>query len=265
MLPTLAFYKHKTTSTRCLYWLYIDGLIFAFTQITERGSNPERWGLSKQREHSMLKFLVSMTIIVVGLLYQQPVSAQDFSANIGYNSEYIYRGIPQKTSSAFGGFDVEGAGFNAGVWAADVGDGIEIDYYGGYGFEVGEFGFSVGGTLYTYTGDFDDEYREVNLGASWKFISFDAAVGEYANFTGPTLDYQFYSLTLTHNGFYGKAGVFEGDFDGAYYEGGYGNTLTVSDTDLFDYAFAAIYSDSTLLGGASDTNLVLTLSKAFSF
>ena len=59
--------------------------------------------------------------------------------------------------------------------------------------------------------------------------------------------------------------VFEDDFDGAYYEGGYGNTFTVNDTDLFDYAFAVIYSDSTLLGGESDTNLVLTLSKAFSF
>jgi len=34
---------------------------------------------------------------------------------------------------------------------------------------------------------------------------------------------------------------------------------------LFDYAFAVIYSNSTLLGGESDTNWVLTLSKAFSF
>ncbi len=213
----------------------------------------------------MLKMMVSIGVAFLGFAYQQQVYAQEFSANIGFNSEYIYRGIPQKSSSAFGGFDVEGAGFNAGVWAADVGDGIEIDYYGGYGFEVGEFGFSVGGTLYTYSGDFDDEYREVNLGASWRFISFDAAIGDYANFAGPTLHYQFYSLTLSHNGFYGKAGVFEDDFDGAYYEGGYGNTLTVNDTDLFDYAFAVIYSDSTLLGGESDTNLVLTLSKAFTF
>ena len=39
--------------------------------------------------------------------------------------------------------------------------------------------------------------------------------------------------------------------------------LTVQETDLLDYAFAVIHSDSTLLGGSSDTNFVLTLSKGF--
>ncbi len=209
-------------------------------------------------------FLIITSLLLAGLHHQKGV-AQAFSANLGYNSEYIYRGIPQSTSSAFGGFDVEGAGFNAGVWGADVGDGFEIDYYGGYSFEVGDFGYSIEGTWYTYTGDFDDEYLELNLGASWEFVSFDAAIGEYANFAGPTLNYQFYSLTLSHRGFYGKAGFFEDDFDGSYFEGGYGNTLTISDTDLFDYVFAVIHSDATLLGGDSDTNLVLTLSKALTF
>ena len=213
----------------------------------------------------MLKTIIGTGIILLGFFYQQKVSAQNFSANIGYNSEYIYRGIPQKTSSVYGGLDVEAAGFNAGVWSADVGDGLEIDYYGGYGFETGNFGFSIGGTLYTYTGDFDDQYLELNLGASWKIISFDAAIGEYDNFGGPTLKYQFYAVSLSHHGFYGKVGMFADDFDGNYYAGGYGDTLTLGDTDLFDYAIEIIHSDSTLLGGESDTNLVLTFSKAFSF
>jgi hypothetical protein len=39
----------------------------------------------------------------------------------------------------------------------------------------------------------------------------------------------------------------------------------VQETDLFDYAFAVIYSDSTLLGGSSDTNFVFTLAKTFDF
>ena len=213
----------------------------------------------------MFRKLMVTGVALLGALQVHVAAAENFSANIGYNSEYIYRGIPQKTSSAFAGLDYELGGFSAGVWSADVGDGIEIDYYGGYGFEVGDFGFSVGGTWYTYTGDFDDDYIELNLGASWKFLSFDAAIGDYKNFDGPTLHYQFYSVTASHNGFYGKAGVFADDFEGAYYEAGYGNNLTVSDVDLFDYAFAVIYSDSTLLGGESDTNLVLTLSKTFSF
>ena len=213
----------------------------------------------------MLRKLTGIVVVLLGALHLQNAIAQDWSANIGYNSEYIYRGIPQKTSSAFAGLDLAAGGFSAGAWTADVGDGLEVDLYGAYGFEAGDFGFSVGGTWYTYTGDFDDDYLELNLGASWKFLSFDMAIGEYGNFDGPTQNYQFYSLTASHNGFYGKVGLFADDFDGNYYEAGYGNNLTVKDVDLFDYALAVIYSDSTLLSGESDTNLVLTLSKTFSF
>jgi uncharacterized protein (TIGR02001 family) len=194
-----------------------------------------------------------------------PALAVDLSANIGYNSEYIFRGIPQKTSSAMGGLDLEAGGFYLGTWGADVGDGLEIDYYGGYGFDVGPMSFGIGGTLYTYTGDFDDTFKEVNLSAGWSFLTFDAAIGTYDNNGGPKLDYEYYSLTAEYNGFYGRIATFENDFDGTYYEGGYGSTLTVQDTDLFDYAFAVIYSDSTLLGGSSDTNFVFTLSKTFDF
>jgi uncharacterized protein (TIGR02001 family) len=194
-----------------------------------------------------------------------PALALGLSANIGYNSEYIFRGIPQKTSSAMGGLDLEAGGFYLGTWGADVGDGLEIDYYGGYGFDLGPMSFGVGGTIYTYTGDFDDTYKEINLSAGWSFLTFDAAIGTYDNFGGPDLDYEYYSLTAEYSGFYGRVATFENDFDGTYYEAGYGNTLSVQETDLFDYAFAVIYSDSTLLGGSSDTNFVLTLSKTFDF
>ncbi len=194
-----------------------------------------------------------------------PALALDLSANIGYNSEYIFRGIPQKTSSAMGGLDLEAGGFYLGTWGADVGDGLEIDYYGGYGFDLGPMSFGVGGTIYTYTGDFDDTYKEINLSAGWSFLTFDAAIGTYDNFGGPDLDYEYYSLTAEYSGFYGRVATFENDFDGTYYEAGYGNTLIVQETDLFDYSFSVIYSDSTLLGGSSDTNFVLTLSKTFDF
>jgi hypothetical protein len=213
----------------------------------------------------MLRSILGILILVSCTTNIQDALAQDWSANLGYNSEYIYRGIPQESSSAFGGVDFATGGFSAGAWTADVGDGLEVDLYGSYAIEAGDFGFSVGGTWYTYTGDFDDDYLELNLGASWKFLSFDMAVGKYANFDGPTQNYQFYSLTASHNGLYRKVGLFADDFEGAYYEAGYSNDLTVKDTDLFDYAIALIHSDSTLLGGESDTNIVFTISKTFSF
>lgn len=213
----------------------------------------------------MKKSMASIGLAALLLSTTTPILAADFSANIGYMSQYIYRGIPQSTSSAMGGLDLEAGGFYLGAWSADVDQGLEIDYYGGYGFNVGEFSFGVGGTIYTYTDDFDDTYKEVNLSAGWRWLTFDAAIGTYDNFGGPKLDYQFYSLTAEYRGFYGKIGTFEDDFDGTYYEAGYGSTLLVQDLDLFDYAFSVIYSDSTLLGGDSDTNLVLTLSKTFDF
>lgn len=210
-----------------------------------------------------MKALKSTGIFLLALIPAAEPLAQELSANLGYNSEYVFRGIPQKSSSAFGGLDFSSGGFYLGTWAADVGDGLEVDYYGGYGFSLGEVELTIGGTWYSYTGDFDDDYKEVNVGIAWDWLSFDAAIGEYDNFGGPTLDYEFYSLTVSHNGFYGTFGTFENDFDGHYFEAGYGGTVDFNDTALFDYGVALIYSDSTLLGGDSDTNLVFTLSKSF--
>ncbi len=207
----------------------------------------------------------SVGIVLLGLFGSPCLLAQSLSANIGWNSNYIFRGIEQKNSSAFAGLDAEAGNFYAGTWAADVGDGLEIDYYGGYGVDVGDFNFSLGGTWYTYSGHFDDDYLEMNASAGWKFLSFAAAFGKYDNFAGPTLHYRFYSVTASHNGFYGKLGTFEDDFAGTYYEAGYGNSLSVGRTNLLDYSFAVIHSNARLLGGSADTNLVLTLSKTFSF
>jgi uncharacterized protein (TIGR02001 family) len=212
-------------------------------------------------KRNMTHLYLAMTLVMLST----PAMAVDLSANIGFSNHYLYRGIPQAKSSASGGLDLSVGGFYLGTWGADVGDGVEIDFYGGYGFDVGDFNFGVGATVYTYTGDFDDTYEEINLSAGWKWFTFDAAIGSYDNFDGPTLDYEFYSLTAEHRGLYGKYGIFENDFDGSYFEAGYNGTLSVRETDLFDYAFAVIYSDSTLLGGDSDTNFVLTLSKTFDF
>ena len=82
-----------------------------------------------------------------------------------------------------------------------------------------------------------------------------------ADLPGRTLPHS--SLTAEYKGFYGKVGLFEDDFDGSYFEAGYGGTLSVQETNLLDYAFTVIFSDSTLLGGSSDTNFLLTLSKVF--
>ena len=74
--------------------------------------------------------------LVAVLLAASATASADWSANLGFASEYYYRGIFQSSSSASGGLDFESGGFYAGTWAADVGDGLEVDLYGGYGGEV---------------------------------------------------------------------------------------------------------------------------------
>ena len=197
-------------------------------------------------------FVAIATLLACGL------AQADFSANLGYASEYHYRGIFQKNSSASGGIDYESGGFSAGTWAADVGDGLEVDGYFGYGTSIGEIDLSVGYTGYFYTGDFDDTYQEINLGTGYGPLSIDVAVGEYDNFDGPTLDYTYYALTLANEaGLYCKFAGFSQDFEGEYLELGYGTTIAE-----IDFGVAAIFANDDLVGDAEES-IVFTIGKSF--
>jgi uncharacterized protein (TIGR02001 family) len=195
--------------------------------------------------------------LAASLLAVSSVASAQWSANIGFASEYYYRGIFQESTSANGGVDYEKNGFFAGTWAADVGDGLEVDGYFGYGFAAGSVDLSVGYTGYFYTGDFDDTYQEINLGAAAGLFSFEVAVGQYDNFAGPTLDYTYYAATVEKNGFYGKIGGFARDFEGEYFEAGYSTSLAEVDLGV-----TFIYSNEDLVG-ESDEALIFTVGKSF--
>jgi uncharacterized protein (TIGR02001 family) len=200
----------------------------------------------------------SLKTTLIGSLLAISCAAQaEFSANVGFASEYYYRGIFQDSTSANGGLDFSSGGFYAGTWAADVGDGLEVDGYFGYGFDVGNATLSVGYTGYFYTGDFDDTYQEINLGASMNIFSLDVAVGRYDNFDGPTQDYIYYAFTAEKNGFYGKLGGFTQDLDGEYLEAGYGTTVAE-----FDLGVSLIFSNKDLVG-ESDEAIIFTVGKSF--
>jgi len=195
--------------------------------------------------------LAVITLLITG------AAQAEVSANLGFASDYYYRGIFQAPNSVNGGLDFEKNGFYAGTWAADVKDGLEIDSYFGYGGEIGEFGYSIGYTGYFYTGDFDDTYQEINLGGSFGLLSLDVAVGEYDNFDGPKQNYTYYALTLEKNGFYGKYAGFSQDFAGEYFEAGFSTTILELDVGL-----AAIFANKDLVG-SNDESLVLTIGKSF--
>src|SRR5210317_2209317 len=161
-----------------------------------------------------MRAVLKMGLVAVLLAASAAANAQA-SANVGWASEYHFRGILQKVSSANAGLDYESMGFYVGTWAADVGDGLEVDGYFGYGGDFGDFTYSIGYTGYFYTGDFDDTYQEINLGGGFAGLSLDVAIGRYDNFDGPTQYYTFAALTFEHKGFYGTFGTFSQDFDGS--------------------------------------------------
>ena len=216
--------------------------------------------------NKLTQIAVGALFSVSALMSSTAVAEGDVSFNVGFASEYYYRGILQKNSSASAGADYENGGFYVGTWAADVGDGLEVDLYAGYGFET-EAGFSasVGFTGYYYTGEFDDTYEEFNLNLGYSWVSLEYSVGEWDGFGAPE-DYDFFGLTIdSGNGFYGTFGSFGDEFDGEYFEVGYGTT--VADLDI---GVAAIFSSEELSDQADSAGnpdesqaLIFTIGKSF--
>lgn len=189
-----------------------------------------------------LNKIVAAAALASGALMTSSVASADVSYNIGYASEYYFRGVLQKNSSASVGADYENGGFYAGTWAADVGDGLEVDGYFGYGIET-EAGFSasLGFTGYYYTGEFDDTYEEINLNLGYGLFSLEYSVGEWDGF-GDEQDYDFLAGTVSlENGLYGTYGTWGKDFDGDYLELGWGTTVSE-----IDFGIALILSSDEL-------------------
>ncbi|RDH89572.1 MAG: hypothetical protein DIZ77_04650 [endosymbiont of Seepiophila jonesi] len=116
------------------------------------------------------------------------VADNEFGMNIGVTSNYIWRGVTQTDDGAAvsGGVDyAHGSGFYAGAWASNVDwstvDGAgattpspvsyELDLYGGYAGEIGDFGYDAGLIYYTYDDSADSNFLELGLSGSWKFLS----------------------------------------------------------------------------------------------
>ena len=126
------------------------------------------------------------------------------SYNVGYMSEYWYRGAYQAESSMSFGADVEMGSMYLGMWGADVSDGAgsgagtEIDLYAGYNFELMSIPMYVGVTGYYDTDNFDRDYEEVNFGGDFGLFSFDAAVlGSYKSDGAGTASQDYGHFTLT--------------------------------------------------------------------
>ena len=127
-------------------------------------------------------------------------SGSSVNYNIGYMSEYWYRGVYQAESSVSFGADLEMGNFYAGTWWADVDQGMEYDIYAGLNFSMGPADMYLGVTGYYYSDNFDDDYEEVNFGIAMGNLAIDAAVGEYKKgVVGNTKDHNYSFTSVSYD------------------------------------------------------------------
>lgn len=210
-----------------------------------------------------LKKMAALTALALGTTLASQAAFADWSANVGVMSDYHFRGIQQtESASAYAGVDFENEeGFYAGTWAAEVEDGLEVDFYGGYGTELDNgLGLSLGFTTYQYTGDFDSAYNELNFGLSYSFVSLEYSIGDWDGVVGDEANteskYEFVGLTFEYEGFYATYGKWGREFSGEYGEFGYS-----TEVGGFDVGAALVVSGNELDDSES---LYFSIGKTFS-
>ena len=189
-------------------------------------------------------------LLVVGLL-SLPAFA-NVSANVSFSSDYIWRGMTQTDGPAMsGGFDYESEnGFYAGIWGSNVnfndGAGSELDYYFGYGFEVGNVGIDLGYVAFDYPQNNTGlDFEEIVIGLSMGDLGLTFALGQDS-----APDYTEISYT------FGDVGLSYGEYDD------YGNNFGISyDFECGTYDCGIGYSDFSDNGyGADEDALVFSIS-----
>ncbi|WP_448212603.1 TorF family putative porin [Colwellia sp. MEBiC06753] len=131
-----------------------------------------------------LKSIVIASSLATAVLSTTSVQAEEWSANIGVTSNYLWRGVTQSSDgpSISGGIDyAHESGFYAGTWVGSIdwgtGNGTENDYYLGYSGEVDGFGYDVGYIYYNYpaSGFEDSDFGEVYFNGSFGGLGFGVA------------------------------------------------------------------------------------------
>ncbi|SHH98889.1 TorF family putative porin [Ferrimonas marina] len=137
------------------------------------------------------------TILSASALLSAPAMA-DVSGNIGVTSDYLWRGVTQTDGApaVSGGIDWgHDSGFYLGTWVSNIefGDAAtyEWDLYGGFGGEIGDFGYDVGYIYYAYPNGDDLDFGEVYGSIGWNWLGLNVSYG-----TNESADEKFYENAL---------------------------------------------------------------------
>ncbi len=128
------------------------------------------------------------TLVAGALMSALPMAQAEgphtFSANVAVTTNYVFRGISQTSEDPAlqGGFDyAHESGLYAGFWASSIEfnagtsntASVEMDFYGGYGGDIGDTGISYdfGGLYYLYPDQNED------VGADYNYFEFYLNLG----------------------------------------------------------------------------------------
>lgn len=118
---------------------------------------------------------------------EEAKSPHTLTGNLGFVSEYRYRGITQTHSkpAVQGGFDyAHASGAYLGAWGSNVNwlsdlgasNSLELDLYGGYKGAAGDVSYDVGGLYYWYPGTYAAGFTkphtfEIYAAGTWKWLT----------------------------------------------------------------------------------------------
>ena len=164
-----------------------------------------------------MKKLYTATMAFSALILS-PLSAQaserigdfELSANVGFVSEYSFRGIAQSNENPAvqGGFDVvHDSGLYGGVWGSNVNfnDGdeaqSEFDVYGGYSGAFNDVSYDVGLIYYAYPGansslNYDFVEGAVAAGYDFAVLSASASINYSPEYFGDSGDAFYYAAAV---------------------------------------------------------------------
>ncbi len=124
-----------------------------------------------------LENLMKVNALLTGLALCGAVSLAhaEVTANMSATSNYVWRGVTQSNSGAAvqGGVDYAlDSGFYLGAWASNISNGEEVDLYGGYAGEIGDFGYDLGVIYYAYpSANPDADFTELYGSVSYEMFS----------------------------------------------------------------------------------------------
>jgi len=217
-----------------------------------------------------IKHTALAAVLATGTMFTTVAQAASIEANVGFTTDYIWRGFTQNSgdTSFSGGVDMStDSGFYVGTWVGDItwdGASYELDVYGGYAGEAGAMSYDVGYIQYMYpdkTTDADFGEIYVTLGTGPVSVSYyyevdndDGSVDSGDN-TYLSLDYGMdlsddWGLSL-HYGIY--------DID-ANADEGIDMSVTLSKGD---FSFSIVETDDLAGPDDDDTRAVVSYGMAF--